>query len=606
MLRFVLVLWVGFVLLIGCSFAQTRMVPHITASGGGFTTTVLVENTGELALPYQILARRSNGTSLSTRSGQLQPGELKIENAATWFGSEAAYLEIQHDSSAVQVTVAYQAASGVTSPVHVRESNQQASRWRLFAGNWDEVFDGLALINRGNSATDVWVRQYDGQDQLLQEMKIATALAPNAKQLAIVGAPGNQPYMARADAVYEVQADQPLAVTALRGTLLGAPINLLWTNAGLPLEPRGQASGDLVVDGETLTYGAQTVQVRGNVIVRNGGILNLNGTNLQILNSYDEEFTIQVLGTSRLNVQSARIEGVGYQTAIIALNQGDQHPQLSFNSSVVTNHAGIRVFGRGMMTATGSQLEEVQVHEQASISVTGGTGLYPVLFFDIGQSTLFALNTGPGITGTLLGAQGWSFQLNNVDVDGYQIDVEKGAFVTLNNCTGITASFHTPGDLAFGPVTVSNATSSQFKTGIIEGLGPEIAFENSQILQLNVYVQGQDQVTIQNSRVNEANSLDLSKLTLDQCQVVYNLVQSYDQSELKIEDCTIDPEDETFPSLTAEGTSRIEVKTSDCNQLHAQALGSSRIDFDQVTNLNNANLSVQDQGQIWVNGTRVR
>jgi hypothetical protein len=184
--------------------------------------------------------------------------------------------------------------------------------------------------------------------------------------------------------------------------------------------------------------------------------------------------------------------------------------------------------------------------------------------------------------------------------------VEKGAYVILNDCAGITASFHTPGNLAFGEVTVSNATGTGIRSGKIEGLGPEMEFTNSQILQINAYVNGEDKVIFQNCRVNEANSLDTSKLTLQQCQVVYNLLQAYDLSELKVLSCSIDGEEETPPSLTAQDNSRVEVKNSDCSSLRAQAIQSGRIDFDNASNLTPALLTVQDQGQIWVNGVRLR
>ena len=54
----------------------------------------------------------------------------------------------------------------------------------------------------------------------------------------------------------------------------------------------------------------------------------------------------------------------------------------SGTNTTVTFHAGIRPFGETVITATDSDIEEIQVHDQAVVSVTGGEGLYPVFFFD--------------------------------------------------------------------------------------------------------------------------------------------------------------------------------------------------------------------------------
>jgi len=589
------------------AWAQSRLIPHLTSSTGGFQSTLILENSSDLPQPYQLQGKTAAGALTISQAGTLQPGQTVWQNAASWLGASAAYLVIQPGTAeAIEISVAYQASSGVSSAAHLRSTSDYAPRWRLFAGNWDEVFDGVAVINMGSQVTQVTLHQLDGGDAELASLNLIPSLAPGAKALAILGAPGNQPIGNRQDVVYEVRSAQPLALTALRGTLLGAPINLLWSNAAWPLAARGVPSGDLIIDGQTVSYGQETLDVHGNLIVRNGGVLNLNGTHVKIHSSYEEEFTIQVLDSSTLNATHARLEGVDYQTALIARHQGDAHPSLSFEQCVATNHAGIRVFGRGQMNANKSNLEEVQVHDQAQIRLTGGTGIYPVLFFEIGQSTLSGFVPGNGITGTLNGAQGWSFDLQNVGVSGYQIDVEKGAYIFLNDCAGITASFHTPGNLAFGEVTVSNATGTALRSGKIEGLGPEIEYTNSQILQINAYVNGADKVIFQNCRINEANTLDTSKLTLQQCQVVYNLLQAYDLSELKVLSCSIDGEEETPPSLTALDNSRVEVKNSDCSSLRAQAIQSGRIDFDNASNLNPALLTVQDQGQIWVDGVRLR
>ena len=165
---------------------------------------------------------------------------------------------------------------------------------------------------------------------------------------------------------------------------------------------------------------------------------------------------------------------------------------------------------------------------------------------------------------------------------------------------------HTSGKLGDDEVVVTNVTTNGRESGEISGLGPRIVYEDTTIDMFNIYVAGDDWVRIDEGVVNEANTAGSSRLTIEDCTLEYNLVQAYDRSTLTVENCSISADQSTQPSLTAEGEARVMVRGSDCARLEAQAIESGRIDFEDSRNLDLDRLTVQDSGQIHVDGRRVR
>jgi len=227
--------------------AQTRMIPHVTRADGGFTTVLYLENATNTGQGYDLEAFDESGRSLARIDGALDPGETLAGDIETLFGAEAvSHLRVHHDGAAVAVSVVYAAAAGATSPAHVRASDRSARRWRLFAGDWDLVFDGVALVNLGDQPTAVRATQRDFNDRPLQTVTLPETIPPLGKALYVIGAPTGTDFTAGSIGYFEIETDQPTAITALRGTLTGSPVALLWENAALALEPREDTPAHVV------------------------------------------------------------------------------------------------------------------------------------------------------------------------------------------------------------------------------------------------------------------------------------------------------------------------------------------------------------------------
>ena len=213
------------------AWAQTRMIAHVTREGGGFTTTIQVENLSAQDQDYSLAAFKADGAAYPVFQGALTAGEVRALSVADVVGpgQDISHFSFDGDDR-VKVSVVYDFAAGNGSPAHVRANDEQASIWRIFPGDWDHVFDGIAIVNRGSVETELWVAQKDFSGKVLNAVKIADALAPNAKTLFVIGSPDGSPFTVEPGAYFEVSGNQLLSITALRGTLASAQIGLLWAN----------------------------------------------------------------------------------------------------------------------------------------------------------------------------------------------------------------------------------------------------------------------------------------------------------------------------------------------------------------------------------------
>ena len=216
---------------------QQRVISHLTSPGGGFTTTVYLQNTTGDPQDYDLQPFNGAGVSLPVVSGTIGPQSTYQFTVSDLFNStDVSHFYISESSGNISVLVAYRILDGPGSPAHVQESSLLSAMWRLFPGDWSQVFDGFAVVNTGSEATDVFLRQVDFSGLVLETVSVTSGLSPNAKALYVIGGPNGSAFEPRLDAFFEITASQDLAITALRGTVPGAPVGFLWENKALPFQ----------------------------------------------------------------------------------------------------------------------------------------------------------------------------------------------------------------------------------------------------------------------------------------------------------------------------------------------------------------------------------
>ena len=210
-------------------YAQTRIIPHVTRAGGGFTTTVIIENTTVDTADYTLQPYDASGNLLDAVTGSLAGQATQTFDAAELLSADASHFLIEGD---ILVNVAYTTVNEGGSPAQVRESGEQASSYRLLAGDWSVVFDGFAVVNTGTVDTPVWVAQRSTTGDIIKSVRVSENLAPNAKSLFIIGDPNGSEFEHQPGYTYEVYGNQALAITALRSNIPGS--NFLWVNQAEP------------------------------------------------------------------------------------------------------------------------------------------------------------------------------------------------------------------------------------------------------------------------------------------------------------------------------------------------------------------------------------
>ena len=209
-----------------------RWVPHLTSPVGGFQTIVTLTSTATDSQTVTLVPYLLDGSPLAEVPVQLEAGTFRSEPAAELFGTDqASHFYVKGDDG-VSVTAVYRVQEGLQgASAHALESTMVGTRFVLYQGEWDTVFDGLALVNTGDCPALVEGVRLDASGQESFRQVISEALAPNQKRLVNLNAffpdrPGEQ---------IVIESSEPAAVVFLRGSL-GAGVNYLYQTVPIVIE----------------------------------------------------------------------------------------------------------------------------------------------------------------------------------------------------------------------------------------------------------------------------------------------------------------------------------------------------------------------------------
>jgi len=208
---------------------NSRYLPHLTRSSGGFSTEISVANKGDEKVQVELVGYDHDGTPVDTAQILIEGNQVIAKDARQWFSQDVSHVEIGGSPEAV-VQVAYRATAGLSSPANVRETDEVSKRFRIFPGDWSLVFDGLAYVNSGNQPARVVLVQYDYNHQLIAEIELQSIFPAKAKGLYVIGGPQGSVFSSEIPTYFELISTEPLAITSLRGTPPGSTIGLLWEN----------------------------------------------------------------------------------------------------------------------------------------------------------------------------------------------------------------------------------------------------------------------------------------------------------------------------------------------------------------------------------------
>jgi hypothetical protein len=243
--------------------AQTRIIPHVSKSEGGFDPGVIISNLGETTGNFQVTPFQQSGTQFATISGSIGAGQTIYRNLIQFFGTnDISHFIIESDENVV-FSITYTPNTGEGSPCHVHETRTQSTRWKIFPGDWDHVFDGFAVVNLGTGPANVTVelRQEDGSVRAHNQFALA-GMAIGEKRLFILS-----DFPVYTDSHFIISSDQPISMTSLRGSYPGSQENFLWENqpiASGTVQAQGPQSG---VNFQYINTGNTDFRTNGAVVV---------------------------------------------------------------------------------------------------------------------------------------------------------------------------------------------------------------------------------------------------------------------------------------------------------------------------------------------------
>ena len=211
------------------SLSFSGMISHVTNYDGEFSSYIIIENLSSEPQAYTLMPYAMDGSALTSVESEMTAGTTSMFSVDDLFeeASQVSHFAVTGD---VSVAISYKIKEGRGSAAHVSANPTKASRYKFFAGNWSEIFDGIAVVNRGSEAADIWVCQKDSNGKIVQSVKAIAGLVPMAKGLYVIGAPAGSSFIAEAGSYFEVYANQSFSITSLRGTPPGAEVGYLWSN----------------------------------------------------------------------------------------------------------------------------------------------------------------------------------------------------------------------------------------------------------------------------------------------------------------------------------------------------------------------------------------
>lgn len=194
-----------------------RAISHITAEGQGFQTTVRMFNKSDMDVQMAVFPYDVDGNPLGRQFVSVPANSTVSTLSSELFEGKAVSHFAYNGSNTCDVTASYRRVAGPAASADLNGSLISGTGFAIYQGEWDLVFDGLAVVNDGLEASTITAVQKDGLGNEIASGTLVEGLAPGAKALQVFdGLFQNVP-----GSVIEVHSTQPSSVVFLRGARPG-------------------------------------------------------------------------------------------------------------------------------------------------------------------------------------------------------------------------------------------------------------------------------------------------------------------------------------------------------------------------------------------------
>ncbi|MBP9023562.1 MAG: hypothetical protein KBH06_10220 [Spirochaetes bacterium] len=347
------------------------------------------------------------------------------------------------------------------------------------------------------------------------------------------------------------------------------------------------------------------VIINGVLTIKSGAVLTLKNVTLKF-NAEVEDSTALTITDSSLVADNCTFTSYSDKQWNL---EAYGNSTMTFIGTEASRHSGIRAHDNTVLNVESSKLEEIQCHDNAKLNISKGSQVYIVLFFsDSGIVSLTdgQLASGDNITRNFTYKSGASstgtVKISSSDVWGFQLDIAGSTDLRVKDATDIVLALHLED---VGTVEVNDdITSDSLQTGNIIVSSLKFSFTDSQITYINTYVSGStSNVTFSGTvKVVEANVWDGATLTFGaNVTLLADLAQAYDTAVLKLNSVTL-AEDGSFPSITAEGDSTVEITGVDAiPSARIYSVGNGKVKISGGTGWKKSMCEEEKSGNITIN-----
>ena len=373
---------------------------------------------------------------------------------------------------------------------------------------------------------------------------------------------------------------------------------------GSSSDTSSQKKTDPVVSSDETWENCEVI-IDGMLTIESGAVLTLKNVNLKF-NAEVEDSTALTITDSSLVAENCTFTSYSDKQWNL---EAYGNSTMTFTGTEASRHSGIRAHDNTVLNVVSSRLEEIQCHDNAKLNISNGSQVYIVLFFsDSGIVSLLdgQLASGSNITRTFTYKSGASstgtVKISSSDVWGFQLDIAGSTDLRVQDATDIVLALHLED---VGTVNVTDSiTSDSLQSGNINLSSLKFSFTDSQITYINTYVSGStSNVTFSGTvKVVEANVWDGATLTFgSSVTLLADLAQAYDTAVLKLNGVTL-AEDGSFPSITAEGDSTVEITGVDAiPSARIYSVGNGKVKISGGTGWKKSMCEEENSGNITIN-----
>ena len=373
---------------------------------------------------------------------------------------------------------------------------------------------------------------------------------------------------------------------------------------GSSSDTSSQKKTDPVVSSDETWENCEVI-IDGMLTIESGAVLTLKNVNLKF-NAEVEDSTALTITDSSLVAENCTFTSYSDKQWNL---EAYGNSTMTFTGTEASRHSGIRAHDNTVLNVVSSRLEEIQCHDNAKLNISNGSQVYIVLFFsDSGIVSLTdgQLASGSNITRTFTYKSGASstgtIKVSSSDVWGFQLDIAGSTDLRVQDATDIVLALHLED---VGTVNVTDSiTSDSLQSGNINLSSLKFSFTDSQITYINTYVSGStSNVTFSGTvKVVEANVWDGATLIFgSSVTLLADLAQAYDTAVLKLNGVTL-AEDGSFPSITAEGDSTVEITGVDAiSSARIYSVGNGKVKISGGTGWKKSMCEEENSGNITIN-----